>query len=190
MRSSRWPAWPAKGWPCSSSSLPGASPTIITRASRDPRENTVLRAVRFRAQPSKASIWDLSASSVSALAASSGAEGPSDWTCPKPAARAAAAVAGAGALAASRSPRAGLGCGVGVRRAACAGALARDGLGRTIGSSSGMPASSHQAISAFMARSWCGVRGGGASVMLDVYVNVIILILGACRARWVFDPTV
>ena len=81
--SSSWPARPTKGLPMRSSSRPGASPISITRPSATPSAKTVLVAVRFRAQPSKASSAAFSSARLVAAPAAGlalpMASSPSTW---------------------------------------------------------------------------------------------------------------
>ena len=74
MRSSNCPALPTNGRPIRSSSLPGASPTNMTREPGTPSANTSWVAVRFSAQPSKSAITERSVSRSVAASASARAE--------------------------------------------------------------------------------------------------------------------
>src|SRR5437763_1644499 len=106
MRSSNCPARPTKGRPMRSSSAPGASPMIMTGAAGLPSRNTVLVAVRFNGQSSKAAISSASASMLSAVAASRRAD------CAASAKDSASAPGGATRAGAGARTKLGAGCAI------------------------------------------------------------------------------
>jgi hypothetical protein len=163
MRSRSWPARPTKGRPMRSSSAPGASPMIMTGAAGLPSANTVLVAVRFKAQPSQSAINAASAATVSALAASRRAD------CAASADESASAFGGATGTGRT-APGGG---GASTTGAGAASRTAGDGANRFAGSApiaSSAPISTYQRNSASAASRLLGFRsvaGDGIATMLS-----------------------